>query len=69
MLKIVDLNRTEELSPRRMAAVIGALGDIKGESLDDYHADEGLDFHFSTKPAPVTMADLWNQAFGSIAPV
>ena len=39
MLTIVDLNRNEELSPRSMTEVVGALGDIQGESWDARHKD------------------------------
>jgi hypothetical protein len=67
MLTIIDLNRNEELSPRRMAEVVGGLDDIPGGD-GDSHKDWSEVTGY-TQSSPVTMADLWNKMFGSIAPV
>jgi hypothetical protein len=68
MLNITDLQQVEALSSARMGEVAGALGDIQGND-GDQHKDWSEPTGYTTPAAPVTMATLWNEMFGSIAPV
>jgi len=55
MLTIVDLHREDELSPRSMAEVVGAWGDIKVGSTDDKHKDWTEVLPFRRLIAPVVV--------------
>jgi hypothetical protein len=61
MLKIIDLNRNEELSAASMGKVAGGADKTKDE--------ESIRNDDTVISSDVTMAGLWNRMFGSIAPV